>query len=309
MIVSRERLAEDYVTWLRAHLATAGEGPLSHAYEIGRQALAAGLGVLDVAGLHEEALTRMHESGTLGDDGSSWAGAQAFLVEALSPFEIVHRGYFETNTALRRVNEALENEARRIAHALHDDLGPLLVSVHMALHELDRTLPRKSQPRMEEVRERLDVVESQLRRLSHELRPMVLEDVGLQAALAFLSEGVEIRTGVPVAIECSGVEGLSMTAQTVLYRIIQQALINVGKHAHAKKAVVRITRDGAKIRCSITDDGIGFDVRVLSGSPQESRGLGFVGMRERADALGGTVDVSSTPGGGTVVMATIPAEV
>jgi signal transduction histidine kinase len=114
---------------------------------------------------------------------------------------------------------------------------------------------------------------------------------------------------VPVVIECSGVEGLSMTAQTVLYRIIQQALINVGKHAHAKKAVVRITRDGAKIRCSITDDGIGFDVRVLSGSPQESRGLGFVGMRERADALGGTVDVSSTPGGGTVVMATIPAEV
>jgi signal transduction histidine kinase len=309
MITARDRLADDYVNWLRAHLATAGEGPLSHAYEIGRQALAAGLGVLDVATLHDEALARIHDAGILGHDGAAWVGAQAFLVEALSPFEIVHRGYFETNTALRRVNETLENEARRIAHALHDDLGPLLVSVHMALHELDQRLPAKAKPQIEEVRERLDIVEQQLRRLSHELRPMVLEDVGLEAALAFLAEGVEVRAGVPVEVACSGVEGLSITAQTVLYRIIQQALFNVGKHAHATKAVVRVTRNGSKIRCSIADDGIGFDVRILSGSPQESRGLGFVGMRERADALGGTLDVSSTPGGGTVVMATIPAEV
>ncbi|HEX4824053.1 MAG TPA: ATP-binding protein [Candidatus Polarisedimenticolaceae bacterium] len=309
MIAERERLADDYASWLRAHLRAAGEGPLSHAYEIGRQALAAGMGVLDVASLHDEALVRIHEAGILTGDGSAWVGAQAFLVEALSPFEIVHRGYFETNTALRRVNETLENEARRIAHALHDDLGPLLVSVHLALHELDRKLPSRVRPQVEEVRERLDVVESQLRRLSHELRPMVLEDVGLAAALAFLAEGVEIRTGVPVTVECAGALGLSITAQTVLYRIIQQALINVGKHAHAKKAVVRVSRDGPKIRCSIADDGVGFDVRILNGSPQESRGLGFVGMRERADALGGTVDVSSAPGSGTVVMATIPAEV
>jgi signal transduction histidine kinase len=276
---------------------------LSHAYEIGRQALAAGMGVLDVATLHHHALTRMH------DHAEAWAGAQAFLVEALSPFEIVHRGCYETNTALRRVNEALESEARRIAHALHDDLGPLLVSVHMALHELDCELPPQARHRVDEVRERLDVVEQQLRRLSHELRPMVLEDVGLDAAVVFLAEGIEIRAGLPVESDCSGAEGLSATAQAVLYRIIQQALINVGKHAHATRATVRVVRDGGKIRCSISDDGIGFDVRILNGSSHGSRGLGFVGMKERAEAIGGTLDVSSDPGGGTVVMATIPAEV
>lgn len=303
MIDARDRLADQYASWLRAHLESAGEGPLSHAYEIGRQALAAGMGVLDVATLHHQALTRMH------DHAEAWVGAQAFLVEALSPFEIVHRGCYETNTALRRVNEALESEARRIAHALHDDLGPLLVSVHMALHELDEEVPPRTRPRVDDVRERLDVVEQQLRRLSHELRPMVLEDVGLDAAVVFLAEGIEIRAGLPVDADCSGAEGLSATAQAVLYRIIQQALINVGKHAHATRATVRVVRDGGKIRCSISDDGIGFDVRILNGSSHASRGLGFVGMKERAEAIGGTLDVSSVPGGGTVVMATIPAEV
>jgi signal transduction histidine kinase len=310
LTTARIRLVEEYAVWLRAHLESAGEGPLSHAYELGRRALAAGMGVLDVANLHHEALARIHDGGVPGkENGEAWVGAQGFLVEALSPFEILHRGCFETNTALRRVNEALENEARRIAHALHDDVGPLLVSVHMALHEVEGRLPEKARSGLGGVRDRLDVVEQQLRRLSHELRPMVLEDVGLEAALQFLAEGVEIRAGVPVRVECEGVETMSATGQTVLYRIVQQALINVGKHARATQATVRVVREGPHIRCSIADDGIGFDVRILNGSPQESRGLGFVGMRERASALGGTLEVSSAPGGGTLVLATIPAEV
>lgn len=311
MIGARDRLAGNYASWLLAHLQSAGEGPLSHAYELGRQALAEGLGVLDVAHLHHEALARLDGAGFgSGENGSARRAAQAFLVEALSPFEIVHRGCFETNTALRRVNEALENEARRIAHALHDDVGPLLVTVHMALHELEREIPSKARVHMGDVRDKLDVVEQQLRRLSHELRPMVLEDVGLAAALAFLAEGVEIRARVPVEVDCTGTDDLSATAQSVLYRIIQQALLNVGKHAQATRATVRVRREGQRVLCSIADDGVGFDLRILNGSPEdESRGLGFVGMRERAAALGGTLEVSSSPGGGTVVLANIPAEV
>ena len=302
MIADRSRLVDRYASWLGVHLQSAGERPLSHAYEIGRQALAAGMGVLDIAALHLEAMSRV----SIRDPEA----AQTFLVEALSPFEIVHRGYQETNIALRRVNEALENEARRIAHALHDDVGPLLVSVHMALHGLDELVPAEARGRVTEAREKLDHLEEQLRRLSHELRPTVLEEVGLEAALNHLAEGVAIRAGVPITITCPPADDLSVTAQTALYRIVQQALINVGKHARATRASVRVVKERKRIRCSITDDGIGFDANAVGATAApESGGLGFVGMRERATALGGTFEVSSAPGGGTVVQVTIPVEV
>lgn len=296
----RNRLAERYASWLAVHVQSAGERPLSHAYEIGRQALADGLGVLDVATLHVEAMKRL----ALRDPEAT----QAFLVEALSPFEIVHRGVQESNATLRRINETLEKEARRIAHALHDDVGPLLVAVHMALHGIDQESPEALSRRVDEVRERLDHLEDQLRRLSHELRPTVLEEVGLEAALNFLAEGIAIRAGVPITITCPSSDGLSVTAQTTLYRIVQQALINVGKHAHASRVSVRVTKEPKRIRCSIADDGVGFDARAVGAAPADSGGLGLVGMRERATALGGTFEVSSAPGGGTVVQVTIPVE-
>lgn len=300
MSPDRKRLLERYVSWLSLHLASADERTLSHAYELGRQALAAGMGVLDVAALHLEAIGRL----SVADPEP----AQAFFVEVLSPFEIVHRGCEESNNQLRRVNETLENEARRIAHALHDDVGPLLVSVHMALHGLDEDVPPSIRRKVAEAREKLDHLEDQLRRLSHELRPMVLEDLGLQAALTFLAEGVTMRAGVPVSITCPKTDGMSATTQTTLYRIVQQALINVGKHAHATRATVRVIRERAKIRCSIADDGVGFDTRHLPHTPPNG-GLGLVGMKERAQALGGTFEVSSAPGAGTVVQVTIPVEV
>lgn len=302
MSADRSRLVDRYASWLSVHLQAAGERPLAHAYEIGRQALAAGMGVLDVATLHLEAMQRL----SIRDPEA----AQAFLIEALSPFEIVHRGYEESNIALRRVNEALENEARRIAHALHDDVGPLLVSVHMALHGLDAQIPAKARRSLADAREKLDHLEDQLRRLSHELRPTVLEEVGLEAALTHLAEGVAIRAGVPITISCPPASDLSVTTQTALYRIVQQALINVGKHARATRASVRVVKEPKRIRCSITDDGVGFDTSAVGAtSPSDSGGLGFVGMRERATALGGTFEVSSAPGGGTVVQVTIPVEV
>ncbi|HVQ35177.1 MAG TPA: sensor histidine kinase [Candidatus Bathyarchaeia archaeon] len=296
----RDRLAERYASWLAVHVQSAGERPLSHAYEIGRQALASGFGILDVATLHVEAMRRL----AIRDPEA----AQAFLVEALSPFEIVHRGVQESNAALRRINEALENEARRIAHALHDDVGPLLVAVHMALHGIDRETPEVLSRRVGEVREKLDHLEDQLRQLSHELRPTVLEEVGLEAALNALASGVAIRAGVPITITCPSADGLSVTAQTALYRIVQQALINVGKHARATRASVRVTKEPRRIRCSIADDGVGFDAHGAGAVPAASGGLGLVGMRERATALGGTFEVSSAPGGGTVVQVTIPVE-
>lgn len=301
MSAERDRLSALYATALGEYLRGSGEDTLSRAYALGRDALAAGLGILDMATIHDSARARTGEADSRAE--------QAFFAEALSPFEMVHRSTSETNAALRRINGSLEREVRRMAHALHDDIGPLLFSVHMSLHALAEDLPDASRARMSEVRERLDQVEEQLRRLSHELRPIILEDVGLAAALRYLAEGVGMRAGIPVRVECSDPLALSLTAQTALYRIIQQALFNVSKHARATHASVEVTAELRSVRCTISDDGVGFEVSPSSPEASQQGGLGLVGMRERASELGGTLEVASTPGGGTRIQVTIPSEV
>jgi signal transduction histidine kinase len=305
-----DRLSGLYATALRSFLRRSGERPLSRAYALGREALSAGLGILDMATIHDSARTRLRESERdVASASTARAAEQKFFAEALSSFEMVHRSTSETNAALRKVNDSLEREVRRMAHALHDDVGPLLFLVHMSLHTLAEGLPAATRPRVQEVRDRLDQVEEQLRRLSHELRPMILEDMGLAAALRYLAEGVAIRAGIPVTVECKDPAGLSPTTQSALYRIIQQALANVAKHAHATHASVHVTMEPRSVECTIADDGIGFKLSATTREASVERGLGLVGMRERADALGGTFEVSSAPGKGTRIKITIPSEV
>ena len=296
-----DRLSRAYAAALREAIERTGEGPLSRAYALGREALDSGLGILDVATMHDAALRSLR--------GAAPSAEQAFFLEALSPFEMVHRSTIETNAALRRVNDTLEREVRRMAQALHDDLGPLLFLAHMSLHALAEDAEEPVRQRVQEVRGRLDQVEEQLRRLSHELRPMVLEDLGLAAALRHLAEGVAIRAGVRVTVRCPERPGMSVTAQTALYRIIQQALINVSKHARATRATVEVVVEHRNIRCTIDDDGIGIPESAPAQGTDGERGLGLVGMRERAEALGGTISVASAAGRGTRIHVTLPAEV
>lgn len=304
-----DRLSGLYATALEEFLRAGGEGPLSRAYSLGREALEAGLGILDMVTIHNSARTRVRDAEPdVARASAAPAAEYAFFVEALSSFEMVHRSTSETNATLRKVNDSLEREVRRMAHALHDDVGPLLFSVHMSLHTLAEGLPAATLPRVQEVRDRLDQVEEQLRRLSHELRPMILEDMGLAAALRHLAEGVAIRAGIPVTVECPDA-ALSPTAQSALYRIIQQALKNVSKHAHATCASVRVVMEPRSVRCTIADDGIGFKISAAKRQANVERGLGLVGMRERTDALGGTFEVSSAPGKGTRIQIIIPSEV
>ena len=196
MSEARRELPEEYRRALADHLAGIGEAALARAYELGRRAIAEGLGVLEMVALHHEAL----QATVPRLDPVRAAEAQAFFMESLSPFEMMHRGYREANTALRRLNERLEEEAQRIAHALHDEAAQLLATVHVALAGLSGDLSPPAQRRLEEIRRLLDRVESELRRLSHELRPTMLDDLGLVPALEFLAEGVAKRTGVAVAV-------------------------------------------------------------------------------------------------------------
>ena len=303
MSEARRELPEEYRRALADHLAGIGEAALARAYELGRRAIAEGLGVLEIVALHHEAL----QATVPRPDPVGAAAAQAFLVESLSPFEMMHRGYREANTALRRLNERLEEEAQRIAHALHDEAAQLLATVHVALAGLSGDLSPPAQRRLEEIRRLLDRVESELRRLSHELRPTMLDDLGLVPALQFLAEGVAKRTGVAVAVTGSTQGRLPSRVETALYRIVQEALTNAARHAHATHVEVRIRLEPQAIGCSVADDGVGFDAAVVL-APGGRHGLGLAGIRERLDPIGGTLQVTSAPGAGTRLSVTVPVE-
>jgi len=210
-----------------------------------------------------------------------------------------------TEEALRRLNAQLEREAERIAHALHDDAGQFLTSAHIALANMAHELPPETQGRLREVRAHLDRIEEDLRRLSHELRPRILDDLGLDAALEFLADGVMKRAGIVVTTEVVLEERLPLVVETTLYRLIQEALTNAAKHARPTRISVRVSREAQAIRCAVQDDGVGFDaaeVTARRGDPS----LGLVGTRDRVEALGGTLAIASAPGKGTELLVLIP---
>jgi signal transduction histidine kinase len=211
----------------------------------------------------------------------------------------------QAERALRALNQRLEEEARRIAHALHDEVGQLMVSVYLALDTLLAQLQPDARERLTEIRALLGQVEAQLRRLSHELRPTILDDLGLKPAIEFLADGISKRTGRSVVVNASIGGRLPGPVETAMYRIVQEALTNMIKHAQATEAVVHLVRHPDALVCSIADNGCGFDARARSAHTHD-QGLGLIGMRERAASLGGTLSIDSNPGRGTTLKVVVP---
>ncbi|MBI4526139.1 MAG: hypothetical protein HY695_20260 [Deltaproteobacteria bacterium] len=304
----RPDIAAEYTAALKDYLAKREEAALTRAYEIGREALGESVGVLEIATVHHQALRRLlPKQATASEAGQLLAAAENFFVESLSPFEMSHRGAREANTALRSINETMEEQAKRIAHSLHDEAGQLLASVHIELDRWARETPDLDPERLSKIKQMLDETGEQLRRLSHELCPPILGDRGLRAALEFLAEGVSERSGIEVTVKWA-VEGrLPLMVETALYRVVQQGLNNVIKHGRATWATAELQMKGSLLRCSVRDDGVGFDVATVL-SKNGKRGLGLVGMGERVRSLGGTFKVLSAPGKGTELLITIPLE-
>lgn len=188
--------------------------------------------------------------------------------------------------ALHRLNERLEAEAKRIAHALHDEAGQLLVTVYFALETLARDLPPGHEAQVEEVRARLKEVENELRQLSHELRPPMLDEIGLIPALDFLAQGVSKRSGIHINITGRLSSRLPPLVEIALYRSAQEALNNISKHAHATNVDISLKQQhhdsGTMIVCSVKDDGAGFPPSAINDST--CKGLGVLGMKERVQA-------------------------
>jgi len=300
-----EKLEDQYTAALRDSIAGMGESSLQQAYELGRRALADGLGVLDMAAMYHKALAAgLPRDSTPEETALMLEAGAGFFAESLSPFEMTHRGFRDSNIALRHLNQTLEQEIKRIAHALHDEAAQLLASVYLALDEVAGNLP-PAREHLLKVKGLLDLIEGQLRQLSHELRPTILDDWGLLPALKFLAEGVTARTGLFIKVEGESAPSLSPLLATTLYRIVQEALTNVTRHAKATQVKVTLQHELQILRCSIKDNGIGFDVSSLSARTGE-RGLGLIGIRERLHSVGGSPSLVSTPGQGTELVITIP---
>lgn len=290
---------------LRECLNGAGEMALRRAYELGRNAVGEGLGVLDMVAVYDKATqTMLQEAGIDPAVMGKISVMHAFLMESLSPFEITHRSFRESNAALHRLNEMLEDETKRIAHMLHDNATQLLAAVHIALADMLQDPPSKLAERVQEIRGHLTEIESQLRRLSHELRPTILDDLGLMPALEFLATGIGKRSGLAIGVDGSTDGRLPTAVETTLYRIVQEALINAAKHAQAKRAVVHVSRERHMIRCAVRDNGVGFDPAEVE--TRSGRGLGLTAIRERLTTLGGSLQIHSSSQTGTELLITIP---
>jgi signal transduction histidine kinase len=297
-----------YASLLREYASAGGESALGQAYELGRRAITEQKSLVEIASLHHQALLGLIRDEKDEKRGEDLLRASAdFLAECMSPYEMAHRGFQDAVKALRQLNETLEEEIKRIAYAVHDEAGQLLVAVHLALAEMERDLPKPQQDQIGRIEGLLNEVEKHLRRYSHELRPTILDDLGWIPAIRFLAEGVSKRASVPIHIETTVSGRLPSTMETTLYRIVQEALNNTVKHANAKNVWIRAWQVKRMLFCSVRDDGAGFD----SGNVQRAsgrKGLGLVAMQERVSAIGGTLRIESGPGRGTELSIQLPLE-
>src|SRR5713226_8356922 len=299
---------DEYASLLREYGAGTGEAALGRAYELGRRAFTERKSLVEIASLHHQTLQGLirEEKDEKRREDLLRAGGD-FLAECLSPYEMAHRGFQDAVKALRQLNETLEEEIKRIAYAVHDEAGQLLVAVHLALAEVAPELPKRQQAQVARIKELLNEVEKHLRRYSHELRPTILDDLGWIPAIRFLAEGVSKRAGLPIFIDATDSGRLPNTIETTLYRIVQEALTNAVKHAKASNVWIRAWREDLVLCCSIRDDGGGFNSSQGHAAPCR-KGLGLIAMQERVSAIGGTLQIQSSPGHGTVLSIRLPLE-
>ncbi len=209
------------------------------------------------------------------------------------------------------MQRAQEEERARIARELHDDLCQRLTGTKYQVEVLhDQLFPgnRRMANELEDVMTELDRSITEVRRISFNLRPSVLDDFGLVAALRLLGSEFHRAHGIPASIDVAEDIGRDIDThnEIALYRIAQEALNNIAKHAGATRVRIHLSREDMLLRLQIQDDGRGFIQEDVAKKRGPGHGLGLISMKERAELLGGHCDVTSTPGAGTLVTITIP---
>jgi signal transduction histidine kinase len=229
--------------------------------------------------------------------------AETFAARAAVAVDLSRRVTRET---VQRIVEAQELERRRLSRELHDETGQALTSILLGLKTLEETSGKPEFPKaIGQLRELVVGTLQDVRRLALELRPKALDDFGLVPALERLTSTFAEQTGIAVELEARLPEArLPSEVETVLYRVVQEALTNVVKHAHAEHVSILLSHRDGRIAALIEDDGRGFAPHMLKTA--EQTGLGLLGIRERVSLLNGQVTLESTQDSGTTILVEVP---
>ncbi|HXT51734.1 MAG TPA: sensor histidine kinase [Thermoanaerobaculia bacterium] len=205
----------------------------------------------------------------------------------------------------RSVWNVQEAERRRLARDLHDGIGQTLTALKQQLDVVEQSaavLPEAAHARLRDAAELAAQALRETRELSRLLRPQILDDLGLEPALRWLTRTFSERTGVALEVDLVGIDGrFAPDLETLAYRVVQEGLNNVAKHAGASRGQVLARREGGQLELVVADDGRGFDARAPEGD-----GSGLRGMRDRVELFGGRIDIGSRPGKGTRIVARVP---
>ncbi len=337
-------LSDRYLEALRLRLAGEPRPPGTRrpADGLGDEALAGGLETLDLARIHERALRALTPAKCSAQVlRRIQRRSGAFFLEALTPIEnsnrrlkreIVQRKAAEAallkseqhSLALlkqsramelrlrllsRQILSAQEEERKKISRELHDQIAQMLAGINVHLATFNGAAARGRVGLSRRIRNTQRMVENSVKvvhRFAQELRPPVLDDLGLIPAFQSYLKNFTERTGIRVHLTASaGIDELNGDKRIVLYRVAQAALTNVGQHAEATRVTIAVLKTADAVKMEVHDNGKAFDVerRLYSGT---NKRLGVVGMRERVEMVGGTFSIKSAPGDGTAVAVQIP---
>jgi signal transduction histidine kinase len=218
------------------------------------------------------------------------------------------REYSDSVQALsRQLLKVQEEERRHLARELHDEFGQVLATISLHLHAARGLAGAAAQPRLDECAALLRQAGDQVRNLALELRPTTLETFGLEATLRGLAEQHQQRTGTNVQVlgELSGT-AISSELAIACFRVTQEALTNILRHAAAQNVWIELSQSDGVLELVVRDDGRGFDMSSIHEQAARQGRLGLLGMRERVQILGGSLEVDSEPGLGTRIRALFP---
>lgn len=217
--------------------------------------------------------------------------------------EALRRSQEELRALATHLQDVREDERTRLSREVHDVLGQQLTAIRFGAGWFGRRFPddEAAQERLAELRRTVDETLRHVRQIATDLRPGVLDDFGLASAVEWQTKRFDDRMGTPVALDVHGTCEPPSEVATAAFRVLQEALTNVARHADATRVAVTLVLGPEAVRLVVSDDGRGFDAE-----PTGRRSLGLVGMRERAGALGGDLSVRGVRGQGTVVECTLP---
>jgi PAS domain S-box-containing protein len=230
-----------------------------------------------------------------------FAGHAAIAIENSRLLEASLAGESEVRKLSTRLAEAEENERRRIARELHDQVGQSLSALSINMNIMHSQIPEYLpgfKRRLDDSLMLIDQTTDHIRNLMSELRPAVLDDYGLKAALDWAAGSIARRTSLKLLVE-GECNRFPPRVEIALFRIAQEALGNIARHARARNVKILLTQSGAEMSMAITDDGVGFDPAAVAATDKSGWGLRL--MAERAESIGGSLQVESSPGQGTSI--------